>query len=275
MVQAVGDVENQCGRAVAAGDPPEPVRLPLEAVPGRGLAAVPPHAPVSHLKSRHDRKDGNAHNKPSQMAAEDLQRAAHGRRRGWGGAVHKSIHERGHVAAPAVGDGERADRVVKRARLPISGAGGSSRFREVPFLRLNTWRPRKAYQAASRSRRTATGQTRSGRAGRGAARNRAPARPRGPRTSRAQLQLAGRGPSCAFCLMCCRRLCLFCLEPWRAAAPRRRGRTAAGRAWEAQASWPSIARDDVQCVPCRKREMRPRLRMRCARGEPAWRVHQC
>ena len=41
---------------------------------------------------------------------------------------------------------------------------------------------------------------------------------RARRTSRAQLQLAGRGPSCAFCLMCCRRLCLGCLEPWRAAA---------------------------------------------------------
>ena len=65
MVQPVGDVENQRGRAVAAGDPPEPVRFPLEAVPGRGLVAVPPHTPVSHLKSRDDREDRNADNKPS------------------------------------------------------------------------------------------------------------------------------------------------------------------------------------------------------------------
>ena len=45
----------------------------------------------------------------AEIPAEDLQRAAHGRRRCWGGAVHESIHERRHVAAPAVGDCERAD----------------------------------------------------------------------------------------------------------------------------------------------------------------------
>ena len=49
------------------------------------------------------------------MAAEHLQRAAHGRRRRRRRAVDEAVHERGHVAAPAVGDGERADRCYQSA----------------------------------------------------------------------------------------------------------------------------------------------------------------
>ena len=76
---------------------------------------VPPDAPVSHLKSRHDGKNGHADDQPRQVAAEHLQRTAHGRRRGWGRAVDEAVDERGDVAAPAVGDGERADRRYQSA----------------------------------------------------------------------------------------------------------------------------------------------------------------